>query len=100
MLRKAFFLALLTVLLSLALSSKAQAWGAYHVGYTHYSPYTGVHHYGYTTAHTGGYGGGSGGAHYGYHYGSTGYGGGYHYGYHYGGSGGSASYHYGYARRW
>ena len=100
MIRKTIFIASAALVLSLALSSKAQAWGCYHVGYTHYSPYTGVHHYGYTSAHTG-YGGyGGGGYHYGYHYGSAGYGGGYHYGYHYGGYGGYGGYHYGYARRW
>jgi hypothetical protein len=67
--------------MTLALSSKAQGWGCYHVGYTHYSPYTSLHHYGYTGAYRGyGYGG-YGGYHYaGYHYGGYGYGG-YHYGY-------------------
>jgi hypothetical protein len=88
-------------------SSKAQAWGAYrHVGYTRYSPYTGLHHYGYTEGYRGGYGGSA------YHYGSAGYGyggashyggttyGGYHYGeYGYGGAayGGAR---YGYYRAW
>lgn len=80
MLRRSIVLAFAALMVSLALSSKAQAWGAYHVGYTHYGPVTGLHHYGYTGAHYGGYGG--------YHYG----------GYHYGGYGGG--YHYGYYRRW
>jgi hypothetical protein len=54
------------------MSSTAQAWGAYrHYGYTSYSPYSGLHHYGYTQAYRG-YGG-SGGYHYGgYHYGGYG----------------------------
>lgn len=82
MLRKNLFLALAAIIVALGLSSKAQAWGAYHVGYTHYGPVTGVHHYGYTGAHYGGYGG--------YHYG------GYHYGSYHSGGG----YHYGYYRRW
>ena len=81
MLRKLIVLAFAAILVSLALSSKLQAWGCYHVGYTHYSPYTGLHHYGATGYHYGGYGG-YGGYHYGgYHYGGYGYGGGYHYGY-------------------
>src|SRR5262249_16922641 len=46
MLRRSVLLAFAAILVSLALSSKAQAWGCYHVGYTHYSPYTGFHHYG------------------------------------------------------
>jgi len=89
MLRRSVILAIATILVTLGLSAKAQAWGAYHVGYTHYGAYTGFHHYGYTGVHAGGYGG--------YHAGGYG---GYHYGYHYGGYGGGASYHYGYARRW
>jgi hypothetical protein len=98
MIRNRLFLLLAPMLLGLALSSKAHGWGAYHVGYTHYSPYTGLHHYGYTEAYRGGYGG------YGYHYGGS-YGGAYRYGgYHYGGYpyggmyGGAARY--GYYRRW
>jgi hypothetical protein len=83
MLRRSILLAIAAIVVSLGLSAKAQAWGAYHVGYTHYSPYTGLHHYGYTGVHAGGYGGYGG-----YHYG----------GYHYGGYGGG--YHYGYYRRW
>ena len=76
MLRKPLLFGFAALLVTLALSSKAQAWGCYHVGYTHWGPYTGLHHYGYTEAYRGygGYGG--------YHYG----------GYHYGG--------YGYYRRW
>ncbi len=71
MLQKTFVLAAAIVLTGLAVSSKAHAWGAYrHVGYTHYSPYTGLHHYGYTEAYRGGYGG------YGLGYGYPGYGGG------------------------
>jgi hypothetical protein len=85
MFRRSALLAFAALLVSLALSSKAHAWGCYHVGYTHYSPYTGFHHYGSTGFHYGGYGGGGG-----YHYG----------GYHYGGYGGGGGYHYGYARRW
>ena len=103
MLRKTLSFALAAALVTLALASNVHAWGGYHVGYTHYSPYTGVHHYGYTRAYGGGYGGahyGSYGAHYGsyggYHYG------GYHYGgYHYGGYGyGGGGAHYGYYRRY
>jgi hypothetical protein len=76
MLRKTIVLTLAALLVTLAMSSKAQAWGFAHYGY-HYGGYGGGYHYGY---HYGGYGGG-GGYHYGgYHYG--GYGGGYHYGYH------------------
>jgi len=81
MLRRSVLLAFAAILVSLALSSKAQAWGCYHVGYTHYSPYTGFHHYGYTGYRSGGYDRYGGGYHYGYHYGGYGYGGGYHYGY-------------------
>ena len=85
------------ILLTLATSTRAQAWGCYrHVGYTHYSPYTGLHHYGYTEGYRGGYGGYGG-----YHYGGYGYGGGYHYGgYGYAGHpyGYGGDYHYGYYR--
>src|SRR5262245_60672745 len=100
MLRKALGIAFVAVVVSLVSSSKVEAWGCYHAGYTHYSPYTGVHHYGYTAA----YGRGGSAYHYGgtgYHYGTTGYHygstsayhyGGYHYGgYHYGGA--SYGYH-------
>jgi hypothetical protein len=71
MLRKTFFLTVAALLVTLATSSKAQAWGFYHYGY-----------------HYGGLGGG-GSAYGGYHYG----------GYHYGGYGG-AGVHYGYVRHW
>ncbi len=104
MLRKTLVLAGAVILTALAVSSKAQAWGAYrHAGYTHYSPSTGLHHYGYTEAYRGGYGGSGGDRYGGYHYGgSSGYGrsyGGYHYGYGYGGAayGGAR---YGYHRAW
>jgi hypothetical protein len=85
------------LLASLALSSEARAWGAYHVGYTHVGP-AGDYHWGRTGAYGGGYDryryGGS-------HYGSYGYGGAYHYdGYHYGGYGYGGAYRYGYRRRW
>lgn len=103
MLRKTFVLAFAVILSALAVSSKAQAWGAYrHVGYTHYSPYTGLQHYGYTSAYRGGYGGER---YSGYHYGAYGrYGGAAYGGYHYGAYGyGGAAYggaRYGYYRRW
>jgi hypothetical protein len=86
MLRKFLLLALAAPLLALGLTSKAQAWGAVHAGYTHVGP-GGVYHQGYT-AERGPYGGtsvqrsggyaGYGGAG-GYHaeYGHTGYGGSY-----------------------
>jgi hypothetical protein len=97
--RHTFFLALATVLMALGTSNKAQAWGAYHVGYTHVG-YGGAYHYGRTEAYRpyGDYGGASM-----YHYGYGGYGaygnrssyyypprpglgyGGYHYGGYYGG---------------
>jgi uncharacterized membrane protein len=48
MLRKTLFLALAAILATLATSSEAQAWGAYHVGYTHYGPVTGFSHAGST----------------------------------------------------
>jgi hypothetical protein len=92
MLTRSALLLFAAVLVALALSAEIQGYGAYHVGYTHYGPVTGVQHYGYTGYHYGGYSG-YGGAHYGAY-------GGYHYGgYYYGGYGGSA-YHYGYYRRW
>jgi hypothetical protein len=94
MLRKYLAIAFAAILAALALTSLAQAWGGYrHVGFTHYSPYTGLHHYGYTSAYRGGSGGYGGGYRYGggYHYGGMGgYG-----GYHYGGGGGYGGYHYG-----
>jgi len=106
MLRKTLLIASAAILMALAASSEAQAWGGYHVGYTHYSPSTGLHHYGSTGVSGGGYhygGAHYGGAYGGYHYGGGahyGGGGGYHYGgYHYGGYGGGGA-HYGYYRRW
>ncbi|HKB42215.1 MAG TPA: hypothetical protein VKD72_37660 [Gemmataceae bacterium] len=80
MLRNPLFLALLASLATLLTSARAQAWGAFHAGYTHFGP-GGFYHVGRTAV--GGYGGwgGIGGYHYGYG------------GYHYGGFGG---YHYGY----
>jgi hypothetical protein len=105
MLRKTLVLASAVILTALAISSKAQAWGAYrHVGYTHYSPYSGLHHYGYTEGYRGGSGGYGGDRYGGYHYGGYGgYGrsyGGYHYGAY--GSGGAAygGARYGYYRTW
>jgi len=72
MLRQTFFLAVAALLVALATSSDAQAWGAYHVGYTHYGPVTGFSHYGAT-----GVGGLYGGAYHSsaYHYGGYGHGG-------------------------
>lgn len=101
MVRKRLFVASAAMIIALIASSDAQAWGGYHVGYTHYSPSTGLHHYGYTRAYGGGYGGAHyGGGYGGYHYGGGGYGG-YHYGgYHYGGYGGYGGAHYGYYRRY
>jgi hypothetical protein len=104
MLRTSLVLASAALLTALAFSSPVQAWGAYrHAGYTHYSPYTGLHHYGYTEAYRGGYGGYHYGA--GYHYGGYGAYGGYHYGaypYGYGYGYGGAAYgaRYGYYRAW
>ncbi len=107
--------ALATTLLMLGTTSKAQAWGAAHAGYTHVGP-SGVYHTGYTSVatprgdysggHTSayGYGGSSyhsgygsgagyGAASGGYHSYSTGYGGGYAAGgYHYGSYGGYGGY--------
>jgi hypothetical protein len=101
MLRKTIILAAAVVLTGLAMSSKAQAWGVYrHVGFTRYSPYTGLHHYGYTEAYRG-YGGYGGYRYGGYRYGGA-YGG-YHYGTHpYGYGYGGAAYgaRYGYYRAW
>jgi hypothetical protein len=87
MLRKTLVHLSAAILLAVTLSSSVQAWGAYHVGYTHYSPDTGLHHYGYTDAYRG-YGADRYGA-YGYHYG----------GYHYGAYGAYGA-RYGYYRRW
>jgi hypothetical protein len=75
------------VALVLATNSKAQAWGAAHVGYTHVGP-AGVQHYGRTVA------AGPGGVYGGAHYGAYGYGGGsYHAGYGYGAGGAYGGYH-------
>ncbi len=88
MMRKSLPLVLAALLAMLLTTSRAQAWGAYHVGFTHVG-YGGVYHYGRTgVAGYGGYGGvarygavGYGGV-YGARYGYRGYGayGGYHYG--------------------
>jgi hypothetical protein len=109
MLRKPLFLAVAVCAAALATSSKAQAWGAYHVGYTHVGP-SGVHHYGYTGAYGAGrYGSVShyGSTGYGYHYGGTRTYGGAYGGYHYGGAayggyhyGGYSAYGAGAYRRW
>jgi hypothetical protein len=84
------------LLAALAAAPEAQAWGAYHVGYTHVGP-GGAYHYGRTTAvgpygaysagHVGGYGAYGGAYRYGYHYNYGGgpYTGTVHYAYHYGG---------------
>jgi len=85
MLRKSLFLAGFALATVLVMAPKAESWGAYHVGYTHYGPYTGFDHYGST-----GFRAGSSGGYGGFHYG----------GYHYGGYGGYRGYHYGYYRRW
>ncbi len=76
--RTQLFMALSATTLLLATASEALAWGAYHVGYSHYGS-GGYSHYGRTSAY-GAYGGYSG-EHYGYR---GGYGGSsYHtYGYH------------------
>jgi hypothetical protein len=80
--------------------SRAHAWGAYHVGFTHYNPYTGFHHYGYTRLYGGGLGGDGYGGLYGYHYGGLGlYGDDLYGGYHYGDYG-LGGYHYGFYSRW
>jgi hypothetical protein len=114
MLRRFLVLALLALAATLLTSSRADAWGAFHAGYTHVGA-GGVEHWGHTTAvgpygaysggHAGayGYGGASyhagygsgeryGGAYGGYHYGSSSYG-----GYHYGGFGGTSMYGGGYS---
>jgi hypothetical protein len=115
MLRKMVFLAAAAILAALLTSSKAQSWGAYHVGFTHYGA-GGFYHYGHTSA-SGPYGGFSAGR-----YGAYGAGGSYHgayasrygsadayhtytphYDYHYGGmSTGDfhGGYRSGYYRRW
>ena len=75
MLRKILVPALAAALVTLLLSSRAHAWGGYHVGYTHVGYESGYHS------------GAAGGVHggYGYHYSPSYYGG------HYGGAA-----HYGY----
>ena len=89
--KKILCVALMAVAATLLTSTKAQAWGAYHVGYTHVGP-EGVQHYGRTAA-VGPYGAYSGG-----HYGAYGASGSYHAGYgestRYGASSGGA-YRYG-----
>ncbi len=87
MLRNILCLALMAAAATLMTTAKAQAWGAYHVGYTHVGPY-GVQHYGRTV------GVGPYGAYSGAHYGAYG---GYRAGYSYGARYGEA-YHYGYDR--
>jgi hypothetical protein len=90
MLFRTLFVALAATLLTLWTASPAQAWGAYHVGYTHVG-YGGVQHYG-RTAVVGPYG-----AYGGAHYGGVGYGGAYRGGYGYGDRyGGAYGYHAGY----
>jgi hypothetical protein len=89
MLRRFLVLGLLATAATLLTSSRAHAWGAYHVGYTHVGA-GGVEHYGRTVG-VGPYGAYSGG-----HVGAYGYGGAsYHAGYGYGERYGSyGSYHY------
>jgi hypothetical protein len=90
MLRKTLFLTVAALLVTLAMSSRAQAWGFYHYGYHYggYGGYGGAYHIGpaggvYRAGYPyGGYGG----------YGGLGFA-----GYHYGGYG---DFHYGYVRRW
>jgi hypothetical protein len=74
MLRKILLPVLAAALVTLLVASQAQAWGGFHVGYTHVGP-GGVYHYGRTVGY-GGYGGYGG-----YRYGGYGYGGAYRYGY-------------------
>jgi hypothetical protein len=96
-LRKTLVFAIAAILVSLALTSSAQAWGGCHFGFTHYSPYTGLHHYGFT-GYRGGYGGYD---RYGYHYGDYRWGGAHYYGgYHYGDYGAYGGARYGYYRAW
>jgi len=110
MLRKILFIAFVLAVAVLCTSSELQAWGGYHVGFTHVG-YGGVQHWGrtayvgprgaYVGGHYGGYGaygGYRGGYGYGAHYGAYGYG-----GYHYGGYGYGAAYggyRAGYYRAW
>jgi hypothetical protein len=105
--QKTRFFALAAIVMALGLSSKAQAYGACHVGYTHVGP-NGVQHYGHTAAYgpggaasTSHYGATGGGYHYGatgastYHYGAAGASTFHYGGYHYG-TAGASTYHYGY----
>ncbi len=98
MLHRTPLLAVAALLLALAATPEAKAWGCYHAGYhygaygggyragyTHWGPYTGLEHVGVGGYRYGGYGGYGG-----YHYG----------GYHYGGYGGYGGYRAGYVRRW
>jgi hypothetical protein len=92
MVRRFGFLAcvsLAAVLASPASAPEAKAWGCYHAGFTHYGPYTGFHHYGYTRAY------GGDGLYGGYRYGGYGHG-----LYPYGRLGYGDAYRYGYFRRW
>jgi hypothetical protein len=107
MLRQTLLPVLAATVVALGSPSKANAWGAYHAGYTHVGP-SGVQHWGHTGA-VGPYGAYSGGRSFGtaggyrygsgYHYGGSAYG-----GYHYGGFGGASlyggAYRAGYYRRW
>src|SRR5262249_19130807 len=113
MLKKIILAACVAAVLALALPSRASAYGAAHVGYTHVGP-NGVYHTGetvargpggtYGTAHTGAYGTGGGAYHAGYggayhagYGGAYGAAGGYRYTPSYGGASyGAAGYHYGY----
>lgn len=118
MLHKALLLACIALAALLATSSKAQAWGGYHYGYTHVGPF-GAYRFGGTLGYRGwgaypyglgGFGAGYGGV---YRYGlggfGAGYGGVYGYGlgglgpgYLYGGFpyGGYGGYRAGYFRYW
>jgi hypothetical protein len=100
MLRNSLIVAIVAGLTALLTPTRAQAWGAAHVGYTHVGP-NGAYHYGRTAAvgpygaysggHVGGYGYGGASYHAGGAYGHEGaYGGAYHYNTGYGGA-----YHYG-----
>jgi hypothetical protein len=99
-LHRTLIVAAAATLLAVISTSRAQAWGAAHVGYTHVGP-NGVQHYGATAAKgpngaayssRGGAYGASGSAHYssGAAYHSAGY----------SGAAYGGAYHAGYARRW
>jgi hypothetical protein len=91
MFRKFLFLTLAAAAVTLVTSSQAQAWGGFHVGYTHVGAF-GVQHYGRTVG-VGPYGRVYSGGHYGaYGYGGGVYRAGYGYGDRYGLYG---DYHYG-----